>query len=967
MASHSNRRNGHGNGHGPYRGPAMRRAANGGNGQRRYKAPPHVLRNVGSPYRRGARIFVYLLSALLLIAVLVPSIGAAGGGVYYAQTADELKPRLDKINEYKPFQTSRIFDRNGTLLYEFISTGRRDPVKLDQIADDLKNATIAIEDKNFWTNPGVDYMGIAKAFYRNYVSGETVSGASTITQQFIKLVVLTEAERQEGYQRKIKEAVLAQQLTDQYSKEQILEMYLNEIPYGNLAYGIQAAAKGYFGVDAKDLNLNQASLLAGIPQLPTLYNPMQYLENGRVLKGVQLKSGWLDPESPLPRGITPTRARQVDVLRQMVRNGMVKEDEARRAIAQDLEFADQQVSLRAPHFVFHVRQALENDPKIGPLLANQGGLNITTTLDLNIQEIAEREAKKRIEELEAEERNIHNAAVVIQQPGTGQILSMVGSIDYNAVKKTETEGEEGNVLDGNVNVATRERQPGSALKPFTYLSALVQGTLTPGSILWDVETRFPIRGGASDRNLKKCAPGADAFWFCPKNFDQKWHGPLRMREALANSLNIPAVLALKQASIRPTLDLLHKLGIGGLQREEGYYGLALTLGGGEVTLLDLTTAYNTLANDGRYVKAESILKITDRDGKVLRDFQAAPNEQVVDPRLVAIVRDFMGDNTARTPMFGRNNPLKLSRPVHAKTGTTDDFRDAWALGYTPYVTVGVWTGNNNNEKTERVESTQGGGIIWNRIMEALFADPKIDRFLRGEDLSKPLEFPSPETYGAVERKVCKIGGTFGQRTTEWFTPEMLDGDKGAECDLYRTVKVVRTTDGGYCLPQSGVSYGDQLVTMKVWNLPKSNDEEGIKVIDTEFSIGGDEDDLRGSAPSRTCSSDLVERPTPTPEPTPDAVQPTPQPGDPGSPGGPAPEPPSAPVARIPNLIGLGENQAKATLANLGVTNVLVDYQGQDRIGDLYNAFPPYAVVSHSPSAGTPIEPGMTVVLGVRAP
>lgn len=961
MASHSNRRNGDG----PYRGPAMRRGAN--QTPRRYKAPPQLLRNATPSSTGRGRVVLYALLAVVLASVLIPSVGAAGGGMYYMQTADELKPRLDQLHEYKPFQTSRIFDRNGTLLYEFISTGRRDPVKLDQIADDLKNATVAIEDKNFWTNPGVDYLGIAKAVYRNYVSGETVSGASTITQQFIKLAVLTEAERQEGYQRKIKEAVLAQQLTDQYSKEQILEMYLNEIPYGNLAYGIQAASRGYFGVDAKDLNLNQASLLGGVPQLPTLYNPMQYLENGRILKGVALKKDtWLNPETPLPRGITPTRARQVDVLRQMVRNNMVTEKEAREAIAQDLEFADQQVSLRAPHFVFHVRQALENDPEIGPLLANQGGLNITTTLDLNIQEIAEREAKTRIQELEEEERNIHNAAVVIQQPGTGQILSMVGSIDYNAVKATETEGEEGNVLDGNVNVATRERQPGSALKPFTYLSAMVQGALTPGSVLWDVETKFPVRGGASDDNLKKCAPGADAYWFCPKNFDQKWHGPLRMREGLANSLNIPAVVALKRAGIGSTRQMLHKMGITGLQRDDSFYGLAMTLGGGEVTLLDLTTAYNTLANDGKYVKAEPILEITDRDGKVLRDFQPGPNEQVVDSRLVAIVRDFMGDNDARTPMFGRDNPLNLSRPTYAKTGTTDDFRDAWAMGFTPYVTVGVWTGNNNNEKTERVESTQAGGVIWNRVMEALFKDPKIDRFLRGEDLSKPLEFPSPAEYGAVERKICKIGGSFGQRSSEWFTLEMLDGETDASCDLYRSVKVVRTNNGGVCLPVEGVSYGDRLVTMRVWNLPKSSDEE--KIVDTTFSIGGDDEELSGSAPRERCTKEIVAKPTPKPRPTQDPLLVPSQPDNPGLPSEPQPAQPTArPVPRVPNLIGLGENQARDLLASLGVTSVVVDYQGQDRLGDLYNSFPPYAVVSHSPGAGTPIEPGMTVVLGVRAP
>jgi peptidoglycan glycosyltransferase len=513
------------------------------------------------------------------------------------------------------------------------------------------------------------------------------------------------------------------------------------------------------------------------------------------------------------------------------------------------------------------------------------------------------------------------------------------------------------VLDGKVNVATALRQPGSALKPFTYLSAMNEGVLTPESILWDVETRFPIIKGADEKNIDKCAPNEGASFFCPKNYDGKWHGPLRMREGLANSLNIPAVLALKDAGIGQTRSLLHRMGITGLQREDSYYGLAMTLGGGEVTLLDLTTAYNTLANTGAYVQAQPILGITDRDGKAIRDFQPTPNTQVVDPALAAIVRDFMGDNEARTPMFGANNTLKLSRPFHAKTGTTDDFRDAWALGYTPYVTAGVWTGNNNNEKTERVESTQGGGVILNRIMEAYFANPRIDRMLRGADLSKPLAFPSPEAYGAVESKICQIGGRFGKRTTEWLTPKMLEGTKKGttECDLYRTVKVVKTADGGACLPVEGKDYGAQLVSMKVYNLPKSDDQ--LKILNTSF-VGGDEENLAGVAPKEKCTDEVVLRPTPTPDTRPTAVP------DEITPGQPAPAP--APK-RLPNLVGLGENQAKEVLVSLGVANVLVDYQGPDRIGELYNQFPPYAVVSSSPGTGAVVEPGMTVILGVRAP
>lgn len=701
----------------------------------RAKVPPHVLRDMGSSRGKASfPIWRSLLVAIVIVGLLTPGVAAAVGGYYYSDTASSLRPRLDRVASYhdRAFQTSRIFDRNGTLLYEFVNDGRRDYVPLSRISPLLRDATISIEDKTFYENEGVDYLGIAKALYRNVSEGAEVSGASTITQQLIKLVVLSDEERarENRYRRKMTEIILAQQIGHEYTKDEILELYLNEIPYGNLSYGIQAASKGYFGINADQLNLNQASLLAGVPQLPSLYNPLQYKTNngsGDFLPGVQLRPGWLNPESPLPNGITLPRARQVDVLRQMVLNGKITERQARLAIAQDLQFASQEVALNAPHFVFYVREMLEKDPILSSMLLNEGGLSITTTLDLRMNNMVQDIAETRIRELEAEQRNIHNAAVVVEQPGTGQILAMVGSIDYNTSKATETPGEEGNVLDGNVNVTTRLRQPGSALKPFTYLSAISQNKLNAGSILWDVETRFPILAGASKANINNTN-----YWYGPKNFDLKWHGPIRMRESLAGSLNMPAIKALKVAGVQETLDLLHRVGITGLNNPPDYYGLALTLGGGEVTPLDLTTAYNTLANNGEYIPATPILKITDRNGNDL-PYSAGVRSQAVQPEAVAIVRDFMGDNDARTPIFGRNNPLNLSRPTHVKTGTTEDFRDAWAVGYTPYVTVGVWTGNNNNEKTARVESTVGGGMIWNRVMEMLFKDQEFERLLRGPD------------------------------------------------------------------------------------------------------------------------------------------------------------------------------------------------------------------------------------------
>lgn len=794
----------------------------------RAKLPPVLGRFRASHKPPPARVWPGLLAAVLLVTLLLPTLALAVASLLYVNTATTLQGRLDKlaIHTEQAFQTSRIFDRNGQLLYEFINEGRRDPVRLDQIAPVLRAATIAVEDKTFYENVGVDYAGIAKAAIRNVESGQEVSGASTITQQLIKNIILTPRERayENRYRRKVTEIILAQEINQQLSKDKILELYLNEIPYGNLAYGIEAAAQGYFGVSAADLDLNQASLLAGLPQSPTLYNPIQYLQGGRVLKGVKLPQDWLDPDGGSLPGMGPPRARQVEVLRQMVLSGKVSQRRARVAINTDLTFTSQSVAILAPHFVFYVKQALENDPIIGRLLANEGGLSITTTLDLRIQRLAQSKAAERIAELEQEQRNIHNAAVVVMQPGSGQILGMVGSIDYNRTQETTTPGESGNVIDGNVNVTTRERQPGSALKPFTYLSALEQGKLDAGSVIWDVDTRFPTGAASTRTNLAD--PKA---WYGPTNYDKRWHGPLRMREALANSLNMPAVKALKQAGVGETIDLLHRAGIRGLDESQNFYGLALTLGGGEVTPLDLTTAYNTLANNGEYVPPTPFLAITDRGGHRLPGYPLGETEQrrqAVDPKYVAIIRDFMGDNEARTPIFGPNNPLNLSRPAHVKTGTTEDFRDAWAVGFTPYVTVGVWTGNNNNEKTARVESTVGGGVIWNRIMESLFRDPDLERLLRGPDLNVPIAFPSPATFGLEERPICRAG-SLGRRTTEWFVavpgaPRSTEID----CDLQRTIKLVYES-GGACRPLPGTDYGARLITHRVANVPVSSEDEVV--------------------------------------------------------------------------------------------------------------------------------------------
>jgi peptidoglycan glycosyltransferase len=961
---------------------------------------------LGPPAKRsgmGRRIALALAGFMGVLVLLCAVVGIVGA-VSYNGVTSKLKPRLAQIQTYTSFQPSRIFDRNGTLLYEFIGSGRRTPVKLDQVSTNLIKATIAIEDSSFYENSGVNYFSIARATWANLTKQDVgVGGASTITQQVIKLIVLTPEERSETntYERKFKEIVLAQELSQEYSKDDILMLYLNEINYGNLAYGIQAAAQGYFGVDAKDLTMAQAALLAGLPQVPTVYNPMQYVNDQNTIPGLRLpKSTWLDPtydysDVPNRNQISPSKGRQIEVLRQMVKVGDLTERQARAIAAEDLKFAKQDVSLLAPHFVFYVQDYLER--KYGSEVVGNGGLTITTTLDLEMQDLAQTVAYSRILELNADDRNIHNAAVVMMQPNTGQILGMVGSIGYNLSEPTTTPGEEGNVLDGKVNVTTAQRQPGSALKPFTYLSGMEQYLktdgdrgLTPASVIWDVPTIFNPKGAAADR-------------YEPENYDRKAHGPLRPRTGVANSLNIPAVKALKAAGIVETLDLLHRLGIAptSLANDPYYYGLALTLGGGEVTPIDLATAYNTVASGGRYFAPTPILKITDATGKVIEEYQPTPladpngnvtdvskcvvptieeytlgkrvpnGTQCVDGRLAFIITNMISDNEARRPIFGLNSVLHLSQPAAVKTGTTNEFRDAWASGFTPFLTVTVWTGNNNNESTGNVESTQGGGTIWNRVMEGVFANPGMMQRLAepyGSLEAMPQAFPQ-KYPGVTRQEICEIPGPFGGRTDELFVEGMNpDGD----CDLYEKITVVRLSarqgdnpdskeSVTYCRPVEGASYPEgSLVTLYVWKLPKTTDEEKVDLSKWSGFTGDAEDgvSVSGVDPDNlpSCSDVVLTTPTPAGTPTPDPlVQPTQPPLNPGQ-------------ILMPSLVGYGENQAKQQLYALGVRpdQIVVDYQDRTRLPN-FDQFAPYAVVSTLPAPGTVIDGGTVIILGIRAP
>jgi 1A family penicillin-binding protein len=618
-----------------------------------------------APARRASRSPLGLLGLLLLRLCELALLGVVAGGLvgfavfrYYSRDL----PDPAQLATHRPFETTRIYARDGqTLLYEMFDAGQRIVVPLDQVPWAVKAATIATEDGDFYVNPGVDIRGIVRALYLNR-QGSVMSGGSTITQQLARIVLLAPEERTEqSYSRKIREAILAFRLSRQFSKDQILSFYLNEVYYGNMDYGIEAAAQGYFGKSARDLSLPEAALLAGLVQSPTELNPLLY------------------PEA--------AKARQQIVIDLMVKQGLITRQQGDEALAAPLTFQPGNVDIHAAHFVFYVRDQLER--QYGADYLRRGGLRIITTLDPAIQGLAEQAASQHIAELQA--RNATNAAIVVIDPKTSEILAMVGSVDYNNP-----------TIDGQVNVATSPRQPGSALKPIVYAAAMAKpGGWTPATVIWDV----PL----------------DVNGYRPMNYDSLFHGPQRLRYALANSFNIPAVKALQFVGVDAFIDLAHSMGITTLQ-ERDTYGLAVALGAGEVKLLDLTAAYSTFANGGWARPPAAVLRVATNNGEVQYSYQPPQGMQTLGPNGEAVaylISDILSDNDARTPMFGPNSVMRLpdDRPAAVKTGTSNDYKDSWAVGYTPSLTVGVWVGNSDNTPMQEVAGANGAGTIWRTIME----------------------------------------------------------------------------------------------------------------------------------------------------------------------------------------------------------------------------------------------------------
>lgn len=678
---------------------------------------------------QGMGCFFRMTLLAILAGIVVVLMGGAFIVYEYYKIAATLPSVADLQQRASTFETTRIYDRNGDLLYELLdpTEGRRTFITLDKIAPVMVAATIATEDKSYYSHPGFDWTAIVRAFWQNYRGGGTVSGASTITQQLARYLFLSPEERSEqSYMRKVREALLAAEITRRYTKDQILEIYLNEFYYGNLAYGVEAAAETYFNTSADKLTLSQASFLAGLPQAPAVYD---VYHNREATRNRQKQVLTLMYEASTEQGCI--------FVSNSVSRVCVSAAQAVAAYAEleNYQFNPPDVQIRYPHWVNYVRSILES--QFDAQTIYRSGFSVYTTLDPNLQDQAEQMVKTQVDKLV--DFHATDGALVAIQPSTGEILAMVGSADFYD-----------DAISGQVNMAiSPTRQPGSSIKPITYIAAFEKGW-TPATLIWDVPSEFPPSGDPNDPRPP----------YVPVNYDGQFHGPVTVRTALANSYNIPAVKTLQFVGVYDNpntqnedgmLTVARKMGITSLTRDD--YGLSLTLGGGEVSLLDMTTAYSVLANGGAFVPPVAITRILDHSGNLVYDYQPPAPQQVIRPEHAFLITSILSDNAARTPTFGANSVLNLPFTSAAKTGTSNDFRDNWTLGYTPDLAVGVWVGNA--DYTPMINSTgmTGAAPIWSQFMQAAIQQ------LKG---GTPTPFTRPA--GIVEKVICSVSGT---EPSEW--------------------------------------------------------------------------------------------------------------------------------------------------------------------------------------------------------
>ena len=609
-------------------------------------------------------------------------------GLLFLWAATLQIPDLQSLTDRKVEQSLKIYDRTGTvLLYDLHNNAQRTVVPLTEISPNISHAVLAIEDPGFYQHGGIDPKSILRAIISQLTGGLllTRSGGSTLTQQVVKGSILT---NDQTIARKLKEWILSVKMEQIYSKDQILELYLNQVPFGGSIYGVEEASETFFGKRASDLSLPEAAYLAAVLPAPTYYSPFGSHKAA------------LD-------------ARKNLVLEEMQKHGYITGDELTAAEAAQVVFLPQHdSSIQAPHFVFYVQQYLEN--KYGSDALETSGWKVTTTLDADLQAKAE-DIVKTNALINTDKFNASNAALIALDPTNGQILSMVGSRNYFDTQ-----------IDGAYNVAVSApgRQPGSAFKPFAYAEAFMKG-YTPDTVLFDVQTQFSTSCDATDttNDTPPC--------YSPVNYDGLFRGPMTMRDAIAQSINVPSVKVLYLAGINDTLQLAKSMGISTLTNAN-QYGLTLVLGGGEVTLLDMSSAYGVFANDGIRYQPTAILKIEDAQGNVIEDDSQPAGTQVLPKNIAQEINDILSDPVARAPL-GENALLSFpGRDVAVKTGTTNDYRDAWTIGYTPNLVVGIWAGNNDN--TSMVKKVSGFivGPMWNQVMQYELARSPIESFSRSD-------------------------------------------------------------------------------------------------------------------------------------------------------------------------------------------------------------------------------------------
>jgi 1A family penicillin-binding protein len=669
--------------------------------KKKKKQPTKKLQKVRSP---RVQMAFMILSLILTGAILLASYGA------YEYIFKDL-PSVDQLTTRKENLTTKILDRNGKLLYSIYKDENRTLIPLSRVPKNMIYATIAIEDKNFYTHKGLSLRGIFRALHSD-LSSDRIQGGSTITQQLVKNTLLGP---EKTLQRKIREAILAVLVESTYSKEEILEMYFNNVPYGGSTYGVEEAAQKYFGKPASQLDLAESALLAGVPAAPSVYSPF---------------------------GSNPEYAylRQKEVLRRMVEDNYLTADQAAAAANEQLHFRPNTNDIQAPHFVMYIRNLLEQE--YGEDVVNQGGLEVRTTLDLETQNQSQEIVTNEMKELAR--LRISNGAALVTNPKTGEILAMVGSKNYFDFAN-----------DGQVNVTTRPRQPGSSIKPVTYAVALEKGK-TPSSQILDEPITFSIAGSAP---------------YSPKNYDGKYHGSVSIRTSLASSYNIPAVKTLAEVGIPNMIDKAQAMGISTWQ-DRKRFGLSLTLGSGEVLMTDMAEVYGTFANYGQTVPLNPLLEVRDYKGKLLYQNTCAlkkencPKNQTVDPKVAYQITDILSDNNDRVPAFGPRSVLYIpNQQVAVKTGTTNNLRDNWSFGYTTDRLVAVWVGNNNNQPMSYVASgVTGASPIWNKIMRTQLSDEHPHVFAPPGDL--------------VKVKICATTGTLPCSGCPVITEELFT--KGSE-------------------------------------------------------------------------------------------------------------------------------------------------------------------------------------------